>query len=108
MDFLTFAETNQAEWPLGKMQTLHQIHPLALGSDLTHPLQESDFLRSAGFIQLTICRPKSYVLPLADIHTFSRKIADLGPKDVQFCLEVEASEILEDSITVRILAVQSN
>lgn len=108
MEFLTFLETHQAQWPLGKIETLHQTHQLALGSVLTHPLQDSEFLRTAGFIQLTICRPKSHLLPLAEIREFSKKIAALGPEDGQFSLDVEDSEALEDSITVRILAVQSN
>ena len=106
MDFLTFLETHQADWPLGKMQTLHETRSLALGTALSHPLQNSDFLRSAAFVQLTICRPQSHVLPLAEVRVFASPIAALLPEDGCFSLQVETPDTLTDAVTVRLLAVQ--
>ncbi|WP_156949843.1 hypothetical protein [Simplicispira psychrophila] len=106
MDLSTFLEAHQAQWPLGKMQTLHQTHQIALGSTLVHPLQESDFLRTANFIQLTICRPKCYALLLRDIREFTKKILAITPANEHFNLDVEESEMQEKAITLRILAVQ--
>ncbi len=106
MDFLTFLETHRKQWPLGKMQTLHQAHHVALGSPLTHTLQDSDFLRTASFIQITICKPRSHTLPLSEIREFTQKIIAIAPRDCLFDLEVGKSDSLEDSIMVRILAAQ--
>ena len=88
------------------MQTLHQTHQIALGSTLAHPLQESDFLRTANFIQLTICQPKPYPLLLRDIREFTKKILAITPVNGHFNLDVEESETQEDAITLRILAAQ--
>ena len=107
MKYQKFLEDQQAQWPLGQLHTLHQVHEIALGSPLSHPLQDSDFLRGAGFIQLTIARPKSHALPLAEIRAFTQKIADLAPEDAQFCMEVADAEAGHNAITVRILIAQA-
>lgn len=106
MNFSTFLKTHQAQWPLGKMQTLHQTHQIALGSTLAHPLQESDFLRTANFIQLTISQPKPYPLLLRDIREFTNKILAIAPANGHFNLDVEESKTQEEAITLRILAVK--
>lgn len=106
MNLFTFLETHQHQWPLGQMQTLHLAHQITLGSPLTHPLQESDFLRTASFIQLTICRPKSHALALSEVRDFTKKILAIAPENSQFNLELEESEAQDDAITLRILAAQ--
>ena len=106
MDYQDFMEAQQAQWPLGKLETWHQVHPVAPGSTLWHPLQESDFLRAAGFVQITISRPRSCALPLTDIRVFTQKIADLAPEDAQLCLAVEDAEAGQDGIAVRLLAAR--
>lgn len=101
--FLTFLETHQAQWPLGQMRVLNQVHSIALGSPLAHPLRGSDLLRTANFIQLTISRPKSHKLPLPEVREFMKKIAAIAPDSGQLGLELEESETLQGAIAVRML-----
>ena len=101
--FLTFLEEHQAQWPLGQMRVVNQVHSIALGSPLAHPLQDSDLLSTASFIQLTISRPTSHMLPLSEVREFMRKIAAIASENGQLGLEMEESETLEGAITVRIL-----
>lgn len=108
MDFSTFLESQQAQWPLGKIQALNQTHQIALGSPLSHPLQSSELLHTTSFIQLTIGKPKAYSLSLAEVRDYMNKIVSTAPDDVVFGLNVESSETLEDAISVRILVAQAD
>ena len=63
-------------------------------------------MRTASFIELTICRPKSHGLPLSEVREFTKKTIALAPEAVQFGVEVRDSEPQQDAITVRMLAVQ--
>lgn len=107
MNYQDFLEAQQAQWPLGQLQTLHQVHEIALGSPLSHPLQDSDLLRGAGFVQVSIARPPSHALPLAEIRAFTQKVFQQAPEDAAFGMEVTDAEPGHNAITVRILIAQA-
>lgn len=107
MNYQDFLEEQQAQWPLGQLHTWHQAHEIALGSPLSHPLQDSEWLRSAGFVQVSIARPKSHTLPLSEVRAFTQKVFQQAPEDAAFGMEVTDAEPGHNAITVRILIAQA-
>ena len=106
MDFSTFLETHAHQWPLGKVQTLHQVHHLAVDSPFAHPLQDNEFLHTADLIQVTVTSHKAHPLRLDEVKSFTKKIIAIAPEKGEFVLHMEVSETLQDTVIVRLLALQ--
>lgn len=106
MNYQEFLEDQHTQWPLGQLHTVHQVHEIALGNPLSHPLQDSEFLCGAGFVQLNIARPESYTLPLSEVREFTQKVFSQAPEDAVFVTEVTEAEAGQDAITVRLLIAQ--
>ena len=73
MGLKEFLTTDHTDWPLGKLQTLHQSHELAADAPITHPLLADDFLKTADVIRITVHGPKT--LSLVALKDFMRQVA---------------------------------
>ena len=107
MDFFEFLEEHRPQWPLGKIQAVNQVHHLAVGSPLAHPMQDDAILQTAAFVQVTVCSPASVSLPLAETQAFMTLLRSTTHEDATFLFDVEKDdfETMKDTTSVRILAI---
>ena len=107
MNFFEFLEEHRPQWPLGKIQAVNQVHHLAVGSPLVHPMQDDAILQTAAFVQVTVCSPESVTLPLAETQAFMAQLRSTTHEDATFLFDVEkdGSEAVNGITSVTILAI---
>lgn len=101
MDLHKFLRANHTDWPMGKMQTVHQSHLVSADMPITHPLLADGFLKSANAIHIIIHGPKP--LKMTTFMEFKRKIAEVAQKNSIQVFDVRPGTLI-DAISVSILA----
>lgn len=104
MDLLEFFAAHHADWPIGKLHTLHQTQELAVGEPITHPLLADEFVKSADLIRLTVQGPKT--LSRTAIKRFMQQVASVVPENAAQEFEIRLG-VSNECILVSILAATS-
>lgn len=100
MGLMDFFAANQAEWPLGRMHTTHQVHEIAINEPITHSLLADDFLKTADVIRGIVKGPKK--LSQAAAKSFMLQVASIVSENADQGFHIKP-DVSNDCIPVSIL-----